>query len=186
MTTEVQHVADVVQRELNDVRRILDAMAQLMRDSQITQAGTEKLTTHARQQLLDMVHELRTWSTRAEGTWADALRRIQDLEDDHGRHDALMERLTEVAEQNNQRFEELLGLRSSPAPAPLAQNVTEILASVRKLTDRDPHNGEPVTWIAVLGKQLSLAFWTAVSTSIILYALKALLPYTAGAPIPGK
>lgn len=182
MSQEFQHAVESFQRELTDVRRILDAMAQLMRDTQLNQAGSDKLTTHARQQLLDMVHELRTWSTKAENTWADALRRIQDLEDDHSRHDDLMERLTELAETNNQRFEELLGLRVAPAPAPLCQNIHELLTSMRRLTDRDPHSGEAVPWTTVLGKQLSLAFWTAVSTSIILYALKVLLPYS-GTPL---
>lgn len=161
--------------ELSNVHRLLESMAQLLRDSQLAQAGADRVTAHTREQLLTLIGELTEWTDKADREMEALSRRTRVLEDDHEVHTSRLAELIAAARLSADRMEKLLGIQMSPDAFPLKRDICEILRGVRELTGRDA-TGEPLTWTGVLGRRIQDAFWVSLGTACMLWAVRAVTP----------
>lgn len=178
---EIKNDFNILTRDIRDIKGVLDAVAQLLRDSQVNQAGSDKLSYHTRLQVMAGIEELQKWTIRAEKTLDDLKRRTDSLEEDHNNHYEITQEIHQIVSLNNERFEQLLGYRADPVGNPLRNNIQEAVQAVRTLTYKDIHTGEPLDGWRVLLAKVSEAFWSTLGIAVLLFLLWALKPYL---PIP--
>lgn len=175
--TDVQETKILdIQRDLEDLRRTSAALAGLMRDAQLVQAGTDRVTAHTRQQIVSMVQGLTDFSRRAEQVINDIKNASKNLEQDHDKHDEFLEHLSERVDRNNELFERLLGIQLESNPSPLKRQIEEILSTMRRIDGRSPATGEVENWTSTLGRHIANAFWSGVGAAVFYVVLRTLAP----------
>lgn len=178
---EIKNDFNILTRDIRDMKGILDAVAQLLRDSQVNQAGSDKLSYHTRLQIMAGIEELQKWTIRAEKTLGDLKMGTDTLEEDHDSHDEMIQEIHQIVTLNNKRFEQLLGYRADPVGNPLRNNIQEAVQAVRSLTYKDIHTGEPLDGWRIGLIKVREAFWSTIGVAVLLFLLWALKPYL---PIP--
>lgn len=92
--------------------------------------------------------------------------------------EGLVRDLNEVSRDSEEAVDNLEAISSKLDG--LHPHVHETLRHARKLADRDPETGAEVSKSDKALKGLSRAFWTAVSTAIVLWLLSQIVPWIKG------
>ena len=175
---DLRHSIVGVEGGLDEVRRIIDSVAQLLRDNQVAQACNDRLSQHSRQQIMKALEELRAWTIKTESLITGLDERVEGLEEAHTDHGLDSGKILQLQEQNTAHLLELLGLVVSPSPTPLRRDFTELLHLVRVLSDRDPLTGEPLDSLKILWNRIKATFFTTLAAGILVWVAWHVLPHT--------
>lgn len=171
--TELQVGVGVVRNDLTTIKRMLEAMTEILRDNLVTLSGHDKASSDWRVALLSTVETVSGRIRSVEAELASISRFNEDSEEFQRRLAASMEIVTTERETLLQ----FLGLSSCPAPSPLARDLREMLEHLRDLNGKDPFTGEPKRGLDSWYERLVRVFELAVAGGILALLYRWLLPH---------
>lgn len=170
---DVRVAMGVMQRELDSIQKLLEAVTEILRDNLVTLSGHDKASSDWRVALLASVESILTRVRGIEIELLTAAQVHEDVEEFHADQAAAMD----LIRDNSDILRRLVGLLPDAAPPPLSRDFHEMLGHVRTLNHHDPRSGDPLSGWAFWYSRFADVFYLTVAAAGLMALYRAISPY---------
>jgi len=162
-----------LQKDVEGMQRILEAMTAVLRDNLITLAGHDRASQDLRSYLMGATKDLQDRMEHLDSTVSD-WRVAQEAAEIAP--ETVAEVLTRVRRVESELMQ-MYGLEPGRGPNPLAVQIHEALLLLREQADRHPDTGLPLVGVDFWQKKLAHVLQTAIAFGIVAFGWTLLKPY---------